>query len=336
LLFRLASRRAIAWRRYFSRRPANERPGPIIVCFGVVDEADIVEYFIEYHLALGVDGFVATDVGSTDGTLDLLDRYARRGLLHLLRDSDPAAPRAGYDGYVMVEAAKEVYRADWCLCCDADEFWVFGGQDAPGYFASAPSPIVTFPRYNIVPSRDAQSGRLLHFTEFSLLARQPLDFSYDCRRIDERETVAALLSDYPPEILRRVAPKVALRSGTIRSLGVGFHYAVPIDPALSGHDEALGYIVHFPVRSPGQWQHKAELVSRYLVNNPPELDPDTGCPRLAFHWVRLSAILAYGLVEQDFIRQVLSSEEIDAGLSSGLLCRDEQVAPRLAGLGLAR
>jgi hypothetical protein len=236
----------------------------------------------------------------------------------------------------MVEAAKEVYRADWCLCCDADEFWVFGGQDAPGYFASAPSPIVTFPRYNIVPSRDAQSGRLLHFTEFSLLARQPLDFSYDCRRIDERETVAALLSDYPPEILRRVAPKVALRSGTIRSLGVGFHYAVPIDPALSGHDEALGYIVHFPVRSPGQWQHKAELVSRYLVNNPPELDPDTGCPRLAFHWVRLSAILAYGLVEQDFIRQVLSSEEIDAGLSSGLLCRDEQVAPRLAGLGLAR
>jgi hypothetical protein len=319
LLFRLASRRAIAWRRYFSRRPANERPGPIIVCFGVVDEADIVEYFIEYHLALGVDGFVATDVGSTDGTLDLLDRYARRGLLHLLRDSDPAAPRAGYDGYVMVEAAKEVYRADWCLCCDADEFWVFGGQDAPGYFASAPSPIVTFPRYNIVPSRDAQSGRLLHFTEFSLLARQPLDFSYDCRRIDERETVAALLSDYPPEILRRVAPKVALRSGTIRSLGVGFHYAVPIDPALSGHDEALGYIVHFPVRSPGQWQHKAELVSRYLVNNPPELDPDTGCPRLAFHWVRLSAILAYGLVEQDFIRQVLSSQEIDAGLSSGLL-----------------
>jgi hypothetical protein len=336
LLFRLGTRWAIARRRYFSKQPVTRPPGPIIVCFAVVDEADIIEYFIEYHLALGVDGFVATDVGSTDGTRDLLDRYARRGRLHLLREADPAAPRAGYDGYVMVGAAQEVYRADWCLCCDADEFWVFGGQDAPGYFASAPSPIVTFPRYNMVPSRDAQSGRLLHFAEFSLLARQPLDFIYDCRRLDERETVDALLSGYPPEILRRVAPKVALRSGTIRSLGVGFHNAVPIDPALSRHDEALGYIVHFPVRSPVEWQHKAELVSRYLVNNPPELDPDTGWPKAALHWVRLSAIFAHGLVEQDFARQVLSGEEIDAGLSSGLLCRDDQVGPRLSGLGLAR
>ena len=318
------------------RQPAPARPGPIIVCFGVVDEADIIEYFIEYHLALGVDGFVATDVGSTDGTLAVLDRYARRGRLHLLRDSDPAAPRAGYDGYVMVKAARDVYGADWCLCCDADEFWAFGGQDAPAYFASAPSPIITFPRYNMVPSREAQSGRLLHFTEFSLLARQPLDFSYDCRRIDERETVDALLSDYPPEILRRVAPKVALRSGTISSLGVGFHDAVPIDPAHSPHEEPLGYIAHFPVRSPAQWQHKAELVSRYLVNNPPQLDPDTGYPRINLHWVRLRTILAHGLVEQDFARQVLSSEEIDAGLSSGILSRDDQVAPRLARLGLAR
>jgi hypothetical protein len=311
-------------------------PGPIIVCFGVVDEADIIEYFIEYHLELGVDGFIATDVGSTDGTLDLLERYARRGRLYLWRETDPGAPRAGYDGYVMVAAAREVYGAAWCLCCDADEFWAFGGQDAQGYFASATSPIVTFPRYNMLPARDARSGRLLHFAEFSVLARQPLDFSYDCRRLDTRERVETLLSGYPPEILRRIAPKVALRPQAIRSLGVGFHNVVPTDPALPRYDEALGYIAHFPVRSPGQWQHKAELVSRYLVNNPPELDPDTGSPRVAFHWVRLSAIFAHGLVEQDFARQVLSSAEIEAGLSSGLLRRDDQVAGRLAGLYLAR
>jgi len=119
-------------------------------------------------------------------------------------------------------------------------------------------------------------------------------------------------------------------------LGVGFHDAVPIDPAHSPHEEPLGYIAHFPVRSPAQWQHKAELVSRYLVNNPPQLDPDTGYPRINLHWVRLRTILAHGLVEQDFARQVLSSEEIDAGLSSGILSRDDQVAPRLARLGLAR
>jgi glycosyltransferase involved in cell wall biosynthesis len=310
--------------------------GPIIICFGVVDEADIVEYFIEYHLALGIDGFVATDVGSTDGTLDILDRYARRGCLHLLRDPDPAAPRAGYDGYIMVEAAKDVYRADWCLCCDADEFWVFGCQDARAYFASVPSPIAIFPRYNVVPSRDAQSARLLHFAEFSLLARRPLDFRYDCRRLGERETADALLADYPPEILRKVAPKVAARADSIRSLSVGFHDAVPSDPAHTQHYVEAGYIAHFPARSPGQWQHKAELVSRYLVNNPPELDPITGCPHSHFHWVRLSALLAHGLVGQDFARQVLSVDEIEAGLRGGLLSREDRVARRVARLRLDR
>ena len=250
--------------------------GPIIVCFAVVDEVDIIEYFIEYHLALGVDGFVATDVGSTDGTLDILDRYARRGCLHLLREADPAASRAGYDGYVMIEAAKEVYRADWCLCCDADEFWVFDRQDARGYFASAPSPLVTFPRYNMVPSRDARSGRLLHFTEFSLLARQPLDFIYDCRRLDRRETVDALFSGYPPEILRRDAPKVAVRPETIRSLGAGFHDVVPIDSAISRHDEGFGYIAHFPVRSPGplSGEQPAGTGSRHGL---PAACPSNGC-----------------------------------------------------------
>jgi len=168
------------------------------------------------------------------------------------------------------------------------------------------------------------------------LARQPLDFRYDCRRLGERETADALLADYPPEILRKVAPKVAARADSIRSLSVGFHDAVPSDPAHTRHYVEAGYIAHFPARAPDQWQHKAELVSRYLVNNPPELDPITGCPHSHFHWVRLSALLAHGLVGQDFGRQVLGDDEIEAGLRSGLLSREDRVARRVARLRLDR
>jgi glycosyltransferase involved in cell wall biosynthesis len=310
--------------------------GPVVICFAVVDEADIIEHFIEYHLALGVDGFVATDVGSTDGTSEILDRYVRRDCLHLLREADPAASRADYDGYVMVAAARDVFQADWCLCCDADEFWVFEEDDARRYFASAGAPVIIFPRYNMAPSRDPRSGRLLHFSEFGVRVRQPLEFNYDCRGLDERERVGALLSRYPPEILRRVAPKVAVRANAIRSLSHGFHDAVPNDPEAGRQHAEAGYLAHFPIRSPDQWWHKAELVTRYLINNPPEVDPQTGHAGSAFHWLRLSALFRHGLVAADFARQVLSEPVIEAGLRSGLLQRDDRLVRRLAGLRLER
>ncbi len=59
--------------------------GPVVLCFGVVDEADIVRDFIEYHAGLGIERFVATDAGSTNGTLDVLGEYERSGRLHLTR-----------------------------------------------------------------------------------------------------------------------------------------------------------------------------------------------------------------------------------------------------------
>jgi hypothetical protein len=44
----------------------------ITLCFGVIDEVDLISHFIDYHLELGIDTFIGTDVGSTDGTLDIL------------------------------------------------------------------------------------------------------------------------------------------------------------------------------------------------------------------------------------------------------------------------
>ena len=52
--------------------------GPIVLCFGIVDEVDIIRDFLEYHLSLGVERFVAIDVGSTDGTVEILADYERR------------------------------------------------------------------------------------------------------------------------------------------------------------------------------------------------------------------------------------------------------------------
>ena len=53
----------------------------------VRDEADVVDAQIAFHLNAGVDFVIATDNRSEDGTTEILERYAREGHLHLIRES---------------------------------------------------------------------------------------------------------------------------------------------------------------------------------------------------------------------------------------------------------
>ena len=52
------------------------------------DEADILESMLRFHLAHGVDRIIATDNGSVDGSLEILQRFERRGQLTLLQEAE--------------------------------------------------------------------------------------------------------------------------------------------------------------------------------------------------------------------------------------------------------
>ena len=61
----------------------------------VRDGADILEDNLRYHRALGVDLFVVGDNGSTDGSLEMLERYERAGLIALERIGGQAREAQG-------------------------------------------------------------------------------------------------------------------------------------------------------------------------------------------------------------------------------------------------
>ena len=88
----------------------------------VRDEADVLDAQLAYHLAAGVDVVIATDHRSSDGTTEILQRYARDGALHLVRED---AERIRQSDWVtrMARLAATDYGADWVLNSDADEFW---------------------------------------------------------------------------------------------------------------------------------------------------------------------------------------------------------------------
>ena len=89
----------------------------------VRDEADIVDDQIRYHLNAGVDFVIATDHQSVDGTTEILESYAREGVLRRISVTD-AIMRDGPWRTQMARLAATQYDADWVINTDADEFWM--------------------------------------------------------------------------------------------------------------------------------------------------------------------------------------------------------------------
>jgi len=302
--------------------------GPVVLCFGIVDEADIVEDFLDYHLSLGVERFVATDVGSSDGTLDILSRYERSGRLHLTRLTNPSVRAEQRDWLSgMATIARERWRAAWCLFCDPDEFWVFPDGDAPSYLRAAPAPIAIFPRFNMLPAAASDTGAAAHYRSFDLVVRRPLEFLYDLGRLDQPDGARWVLDAHPPDILRFVGPKVLARADVIRAVKPGFHDVETIGP-VPRHRETRGYVGHFQIRGAAQYANKARLVADYIAANPPGADRAS-----SRHWVRLAALYHHGLIAAEYARQILDADAVAALLRDGVVERDGRIAARLALLG---
>jgi hypothetical protein len=302
--------------------------GPVVLCFQTIDESDIVRDFIEYHASLGIERFVATDVGSTDGTLDILCEYERLGRLHLTRRNNPSLREEDRDWLTAAtERARDHFGASWCVLADPDEFWVFPAGDAPCYFATAPAPIVIFPRYNMLPVEGRQFGEAVHHRNFDLIVRRPLEFLYDVSRLDQPGGVEWTLAAHPPDILRFVAPKAAARADIIARAIPGYHDIIATDPQARRHREPEGYVGHFQIRSSQRYARKARLVADYIAANPPEIAGEA-----SRHWVRLAALYRRGLVGAEYARQLLSTDEIAEWRRRGVVEQDRRIAERLAGV----
>jgi glycosyltransferase involved in cell wall biosynthesis len=204
----------------------------LILTLTARNEADILEANLAYHLGAGVDFILAVDNGSTDGTSDILDRYAQQGCLEWRSAPDPDFNQIQSVTRMARDAATR-FSADWVINADADEFWWPRGKSLKEVLAAVPD------RFGSV------RGMLRHFVP------RPLGPSSFAERMIVRLCAPVTGRDhtFSPHF------KTAHRGNPEVDIGGGNHevYGPRTSPLLGWYPFD---VLHFPLRSSEQCTEK--------------------------------------------------------------------------------
>ena len=267
------------------------------------DEADVIEAWLAFHLNAGADFVVATDNRSEDGTTEVLERYAREGHVHLLRE---AGEDLRQNEWVtrMARLAATDFGADWVINSDADEFWWPRGASLRDVLDAVPERYGTVGAFlrTFGPPPDGGTG--------SFAERMTVRFS-------------ALAPINDPASLFKPIRKVVHRAHPEIQVTRGNHALVdsPFAPLRGWYPIE---VFHFPLRSHAQCERKATLqgtaFEKYVARAP-----------TAYH-ANMFAALKNGTIAQYYDALVLSRDELERGLEQGRLVEDTRLRDALRRL----
>jgi hypothetical protein len=264
------------------------------------DEADVVDAHVAFHLDAGVDFVVATDNRSVDGTTEILERYAREGHLHLIREPGDDLRQSEWVTE-MARLASTEFGADWVLNADADEFWWPQEGGLADVLAAVPS------RYGVV------RGAWRNFVP------RPEGEDFFAERMTVRLATPAFhhhpLSTHSKSA-HRGAADVRIGRGNHEAFGDGLlplRGWYPIE------------ILHFPVRSLEHCVRK--YVTQFVAL---EKNAAKGIPN---HMADAYRAYLAGRLEDFYEPLVVDDAALERGLADGTLVLDTRLRDRLRAVG---
>jgi hypothetical protein len=264
------------------------------------DEADAVDSWLDFHLNAGADFVIATDNRSEDGTTDVLERYAREGHVHLIREPGEDLRQNEWVTRMARLAATD-FAADWVINSDADEFWWPRGASLRDVLAAIS------PRYGTV-------GAFLR-----VFVPRPDGPGPFFERMTVRFSALAPINDpaslYKPirKVIHRAHPQIEVTRG---------NHALVNSPFAPLRGWFPVEVFHFPIRSLAQTEHKAELqgtaFETYIAR-----------PPTAYH-ARMFDALKTGALADYYESLVVGDAEVDQGVAEGRLVVDTRLRNALA------
>ena len=275
----------------------------VVMTLLVRDEVDVVESWLAFHLNAGADFVVATDNRSQDGTSEILERYAREGLVHVI-DEPGEDLRDGEWVTRMARLAATEFGADWVINSDADEFWWPRGGSLKRVLSAIPE------RYGTV-------GAFLR-----TFVPRPGDGDF-ADRMTVRFSALAPIND--PGSLYRPIRKIVHRADPGVTLVRGHHAVQDTDLApLRGWYPIEAF--HFPLRTAEQCARKALVMGTAFEKH---IDrASTGYLATMYEAVRSGEI-------DDYYRSLVVDDDIlEAGLEDGRFVVDTRLRDALHELRL--
>ncbi len=266
----------------------------------VRDEADIVRENLEFHLSRGVDCVIVTDNGSTDGTVEILEEYVKRGVVQLLHEPDDTYAQGRWVTR-MARMAYQSHGADWVINNDADEFWWTDQGDLSESLERLrpETNVVVAQRFNFVPLAPDQ---------------QPF---YERMVYREVRSLNPLGAPLPPKSCHRGHGEVTVHQG---------NHSISWDqPTLEAQSHPIE-IFHFPLRTFAQFENKIRLGGAAYARNT-ELPPGIGRT-----WRSLYDELRAGRLDAHYREQQWSAERLTGGLGDGTLVEDRRLCDALQRL----
>lgn len=227
----------------FWRRTPQPR---LIMTLLVKNEEDMIAQNLEFHKKMGVDGFIVTDNNSSDKTMDILEKYQKKGwILEIIEEKSSGYKQKQWVDR-MVCIAKKKYKADWVINADADEFWYARSGSLKTEMSTTRANTIRCPWQNMFPEDNKP------FWEWEQYVCPVPDFTlYD-------------LSPYA--IYEKRNKKVAHRTDGYIQISMGNHKVAMFPHKVEWSEDIVIY--HFTIRGRKQFINKMVQGGRELENNP--------------------------------------------------------------------
>lgn len=266
----------------------------LVMTLLVRDEEDVIEANLAHHYAQGVDFVIATDNGSVDGTVAILEAEEQAGRLRLIHEPEDTYAQHRWVTRMARLAAAE-HGADWVINNDADEFWFPREGGLSSALASVPGDVdvVVAHRHNLIARPDGEPMVI--------------------RQASSRQHPGLGDGPLPPKVAHRAHPEITVLQGNHEVDGL---------PGGSLDDGRID-ILHVPVRSYAQFANKiAKGGAAYARNT--ELPQEVG-----HQWRRLHALQESGGFDDEWAGLLLSDEAVAEGLADGTLVEDRRLVELL-------